>query len=229
MASSEAAPAGPASGRPEQADPAAAGPPMSGRRAQAARNNELILQAARAVFLADPDAPITAVAKQAGVGISALYTRYASKDDLLRKLCRDGLTLFLQETERALADPRDPWSVLSTWMGRLVDADTSSLTAALAGKFSPTPEMFELGERANQLSTAVFDRVRSVLRRDVDVHDLSVILELVAGLKVKDPDRTRLLRRRYLALILDGMRDQDSDPLPGPAPSWPEINERWVP
>ncbi len=41
--------------------------PMSGRRAQAARNDELIMNAAREVFVADPTAPIAAVAERAGV------------------------------------------------------------------------------------------------------------------------------------------------------------------
>ncbi len=49
--------------------------PLSGRKAQAARNDTLILAAARAVFTADPSAPIAAVAERAGVGISALYRR----------------------------------------------------------------------------------------------------------------------------------------------------------
>src|SRR3954447_23180646 len=64
-----------------------AGP--SGRRAQAARNDAAILEAARAVFIANPSAPIAEVAKRAGVGISALYRRYASKEALLHELCAD--------------------------------------------------------------------------------------------------------------------------------------------
>src|SRR6516225_2056903 len=122
---------------------------LSGRRAQAARNDQLILDSARAVFIADPSAPITAVAKHAGVGISALYSRYGSKEELLRKLCRDGLQRFVDETEAALADEREPWPVFTDYMCRLVDADTSSLTLALAGQFAPTEDMFELAERAN--------------------------------------------------------------------------------
>jgi hypothetical protein len=47
--------------------------PLSGRKAQANRNDQVILDAARQVFIADPAAPISAVAKEAGVGISALY------------------------------------------------------------------------------------------------------------------------------------------------------------
>src|ERR1051326_9374458 len=89
--------------------------PMSGRQAEAARNDQRILDSARAVFVADPGAPITAVAKHAGVGISALYTRYGSKEELLRKLCTDGLRTFVAETEAALADDRDHWSTFASY------------------------------------------------------------------------------------------------------------------
>jgi AcrR family transcriptional regulator len=210
--------------------PSSQDPPLSGRRAQAARNDTLILEAARTVFLADPGAPITAVAKQAGVGISALYTRYGSKEELLRRLCHDGLKRFVDETEAALAAPEvDPWTTFTGYMNRLVDADTSSLTLALAGRFTPTEEMFALAERANQLSEQFFERIRGVLRPDVELHDLSLIFEIVAALKFADRERTEQLRRRYLALILDGMRAVQDQVLPGPAPTWQEINQRWAP
>jgi AcrR family transcriptional regulator len=201
--------------------------PLSGRRAQAARNDQLILQSARAVFLADRGAPITAVAKHAGVGISALYTRYGSKEELLRKLCHDGLQLFVDETQAALADPRDDWTVFTEYMRRLVDADTSSMTLALAGTFTPTPEMFALAERANRLLAEFFERVSHALRPGLSVHDLSLVFELAAAIKLGDPERTRQLRQRYLTLILDGLRSPGASPLPGPPPSWQEVNERW--
>jgi AcrR family transcriptional regulator len=200
---------------------------LSGRKREAARNDLRILQAARDVFLDDPGAPISAVAKRAGVGISALYGRYESKEDLLRKLCNDGLQIFVAETEAALADGREPWTAFSDYMRRAVDADTSSLTLALAGRFTPTPEMFELAERANRLSVALFERVRPELRDEVEVHDISIVFELVAAVRVSDRARTVELRRRYLRVILDGLRASDREPLPGPGPSWQEINERW--
>jgi AcrR family transcriptional regulator len=201
---------------------------LSGRRAQAARNDQTILESARAVFIADPGAPISEVARHAGVGISALYSRYASKDDLLRKLCQDGLQRFVDETEAALADERDPWTVFSAYMASLVDADTSSLTLALAGRFTPTPEMFALAERANELSMELFERTKDVLRDGLKVHDLSLVFELIAAVKLPDRSRTEQLRRRYLAIVLDGLRANPANALPGPAPSWEEINERWV-
>src|SRR3954447_11236341 len=84
-------------------------PPLSGRRAQARRNDPRIRTAAREVFTADPDAPMSAVAARAGVGISALYRRYASKEDLLRQVARDGLAVYLEVAEAAVADDRDAW------------------------------------------------------------------------------------------------------------------------
>jgi AcrR family transcriptional regulator len=203
--------------------------PLSGRRAEAARNDERILESAKAVFLDDPGAPITAVAKHAGVGISALYGRYASKEELLRKLAGDGLQRFVDETEAALKDERDDWTAFADYMRRLVDADTSSMTLALAGKFTPTPEMFELAERANELLVAFFTRVKHALRPDIDVHDLSLIFEQLAAIKIGERDRTLQLRRRYLTIVLDGMRARERAELPSPPPSWRELNERWVP
>lgn len=202
---------------------------LSGRRAQAARNDELILDAARAVFIADPGAPITAVAKHAGVGISALYSRYTSKEELLRRLCMDGLRVFVAETEAALADDRDHWTVLTSYMRRLVDADTSSMTAALAGTFTPTEEMFALAARGGQLMSQVVDRVRDTLRPGVGAMDLSVITELVAAVKNPDPERARELRHRYLAMMLDGLRAGPSAPLPATPPTFQEISDRWEP
>jgi len=201
---------------------------LSGRKAQAARNDQVILEAARAVFLADPGAPISAVAKRAGVGIGALYTRYGSKEELLRKLCTDGLQRFVTETEAALADTRDHWAAFTSFMEKLVAADTSSMTLALAGTFTPTPDMFALAERSNRLLQEFFERVRDALRPGLSVHDISLVFELVADVKLASPERTAQLRQRYLSVILSGMRDSSADgDLPGPPPSWQELNERW--
>ena len=208
--------------------PEAAAPRRSGRAAEAARNDQRIVEAARAVFLADPGAPITDVAQHAGVGISALYSRYGSKDELLRKLSRDGLQRFLEEIEAALKDDRDPWTVFADFMRRLVDADIAALTLALAGRFTPTDDMFALAARTDaQLSKKLFPRVKDALRPGVGVGDVSVLLEIVGTIKVSDPARTSQLRHRALTVLLDGLRADRTEPLPGPPPSREEINERW--
>jgi AcrR family transcriptional regulator len=205
--------------------------PLSGRRAEAARNDERILASARAVFVADPEAPIAAVAKHAGVGISALYNRYGSKEELLRVICMHGLQRFIAEVETALADDRDPWTAFAEFMQRAVEADTNSLTAALAGTFTPTEDMFGEGAHANELMVELFERTRKagVLRPDLEVHDLSKIFEQMAAIRGVDEQRTRELRRRYLALLLDAIHSPAATtPLPGPAPTWEEINARWT-
>jgi AcrR family transcriptional regulator len=208
------------------ADPARS--PRSGRAAQAARNDRLILESAREVFLADPRAPITAVAERAGVGISALYSRYGSKDELLRQLSRGGLETILEAIEAAAEDDRDPWTVFVSFMERLVDADVAALTLSLAGKFTPTEDMWELAARTNaELSERLFPKIKSALRPGFDAPDVSLILEIVGTIRVGDGERTKQLRRRYLAIILDGLRADRTEPLSGSPPTWDEIGERW--
>jgi len=200
---------------------------LSGRRAQAAANDERILQAAREVFIADPGAPIAAVAARAGVGISALYRRYASKDDLVRAIVGEGLARYIEEISGALEG--DPWPAFAAFMERVVDADLHSMTSRLAGTFEPTPELTEAGTRAGELNARLFERLQGVIRADLDVNDLSFLLEQIASVRLRDPDRTRELRRRYLALTLAAMRTSDIDPLPGPPPSWQDNAGRWEP
>jgi AcrR family transcriptional regulator len=203
----------------------------SGRRAQAARNDERILEAAREVFIANPSAPIADVAKRAGVGISALYRRYASKEDLLRALCADGLRRYISAAEAAAADEADAWEAFATFMRSVVAADAASLTQKLAGSFEPTEDLYRAAAYAGELNVRVFERAQQAgaIRSDADVNDLGLIFEQLASIRLGDRERTQALRRRYLALALDGLRAQAHDPLPGPAPSGEELTSRWSP
>jgi AcrR family transcriptional regulator len=203
--------------------------PLSGRRAQAARNNQLILQAARQVFIADPGAPMATVAKQAGVGMGAVYRRYRSKEELLQRLAGDGLRRYLAEAEAALADDGDPWAAFAGFMGRIVDADTHSLTVSLAGTFTPTKDLYDDAQRAQELDTRLLERTKAAgaVRADLDVNDLTFVFEQVASVRLGDPDRTRQLRHRYLGLLLDGLHTPSPEPLAGRPPSWEDISRRW--
>jgi AcrR family transcriptional regulator len=203
--------------------------PLSGRRAQAARNDQLILEAARAVFVADPAAPIGAVAKRAGVGMSALYRRYRSKEELLRRLAGDGLRRYLAEAEAALADDGDPWEAFAGFMGRIVDADTHSFAMRLAGTFTPTQDLYDDAARAQELNVALLERTKAAgaVRADLDANDLTFVFEQVASIRLGDPDRTRQLRHRYLGLLLDGLHTPSPEPLAGRPPTWQEVSGRW--
>jgi AcrR family transcriptional regulator len=207
----------------------AGSPPLSGRRAEAARNDRRILEAARAVFIANPEAPIAAVAERAGVGISALYRRYSSKEELLRRLCADGLERYIEIAEGALADEADPWETFANFMCRAVDAETNSLTVRLAGMFTPNEELYARAAHARDLSASLFERARAAgaIRADAERNDIPMMLEALASIRLGGGGRPRELRHRYLALMLDGLRAGDAPPLPGGAPTWEELSGRW--
>ncbi|MEV6770495.1 TetR/AcrR family transcriptional regulator [Nocardia sp. NPDC051030] len=201
---------------------------LPGRKAQAARNDEIILSAAREVFLAEPKAPIAAVAERAGVGISALYRRYSSKDVLLRTLCYDGLRRYNAEAEAALQDS-DDWQVLVDFLQRVVDADVHSLTVHLAGTFTPDDSILPEVMRSAELNEEIIRRARESgrLRDGVTTQDLGLILESCAAISLPDPQRAAKLRRRILALLIDGLAVPGE--LPGPPPAPNEFAHRWQP
>lgn len=200
---------------------------LPGRKAQAARNDGLILEAARAVFLADATAPISAVAERAGVGISALYRRYPSKEVLLRTLCHEGLRRYNAEADAALKDP-DGWQGLVGFLERVVDADVHSLAVHLAGTFTPDESMLPDVRHSAKVTEDLVRRAHATgeLRSDLTPQDLGLILESCAAVAVPDPQRTVQLRRRVLAMLLAGL-SADGE-LPGPPPAPDEFNWRWA-
>ncbi|WP_433466677.1 TetR/AcrR family transcriptional regulator [Spirillospora sp. CA-128828] len=203
--------------------------PMSGRKAQAARNDELIREAARAVFTADPGAPISAVAEHAGVGISALYRRYKSKEDLLQKLADDGMDRYLAEVERALDDDGDAWEAFAAFMRRCLDIGAGSLTMRLAGTFEVTEDMSRKGREIHLATTRLLERTQEAgaLRPEIEVGDISVILEYLHGIRIGDDERMNRLQHRYLALMLDALHLTGEQELPGPPPTWQELVTRY--
>jgi AcrR family transcriptional regulator len=80
------------------------------------------------------------VAARAQVGIGALYHRYASKEELLRTLCRNGQLIYLAEARQALDSGGDPWQAFTGFPRRIVAANTHGLTVRLAGTFEPTAD-----------------------------------------------------------------------------------------
>jgi AcrR family transcriptional regulator len=208
---------------------------LSGRKAQAARNDTVILDAARRVFLRDPSAPIAAVASEAGVGISALYRRYANKEAMLASLCADGLDRYIAAAQRALDGDADPWRAFADFVTEVVDEDVHALTVRLAGTFRPTPELGAQAERATALGAELFRRAEEsgALRQGLVVNDVAMVLEQATAIRMADPERTFVLRRRYLALQLEAMRARrprgGPADLPGPPPSDAELGQRWLP
>ena len=203
--------------------------PLSGRRREAARNDVEILDAAREVFLADPNASVAAVAARAKVGISALYRRYPSKDDLLRELARDGLVRYGAELERALADDGDPWTVYADCLARILDGGSQALAQRLAGTFAPTPELAQLAQQVGSLAVSVHERaqISGALRADVSPEDVVLLLETLSSIVLPGVDASEGLRHRYLALLLQALRAPGASPLPGRPAGQAELAARW--
>ncbi|MED5814880.1 helix-turn-helix domain-containing protein [Mycolicibacterium sp. 050232] len=175
-------------------------------RADAARNVDRILRAARAVYSElGPDAHISAVAQRAGVGERTLYRHFPTKADLARAALDQCIGEDITPAiDRALRR-RDPLVGLS----ELIDASISlaarehSLlrvarqTGALTDEV-PTRLYAALNELAEQAQQ------RGMLRPDLVADDLPRIIAMLHSvLWTMDPASGGW--RRYFELILDAI------------------------
>jgi AcrR family transcriptional regulator len=203
--------------------------PLSGRQAEASRNDALVLDAARAVLTADPDAAMADIARRAGVGIGTLYRRYPSKEALVLHLCQDGMARLEAVARAALERDGDPWDVFRAFMEDGLAAGAGTLGPALAGTFTPTDALLAAARRLHRAVQQVIARAHEdgALREDVTQEDVNLVFEQLRAVRLGDEARTGALQRRYLELALQGLRAPAAAPLPGPAPSWKEIQQRW--
>jgi AcrR family transcriptional regulator len=167
-------------------------------RADAARNFDAILEAARALFHEQgPDVMLADVAKRAGVGIATLYRHFPTKEDLVEAVYVAEVDALCQHGEH-LAQTLPPWQALTAWIERFVTymAITRALLFALdreSGSFLACKEaLYESGgtllARAQEAGDA---------RADVDIDDVMRFIIGVTGAPYRsDEQRDRILRRR---------------------------------
>jgi AcrR family transcriptional regulator len=201
-----------------------------GRRAEAVRNDERILHAARDILTVAPDASMAQIAARAGVGIGTLYRRYPSRDALVAQLCLHAVRQVEAEAYVALDRARaHPWGAFVGFMTKSVTDGAGSLAVALAGTFSPTDELRAAAQSLHQAVEQLLDcaQAASAVRADLTTEDVGLLLEQLRAVRVADPDRAATLRRRYLWLALQALHAQGAAPLPGPPPAWEEIRGRW--
>ncbi|MFC6880494.1 MULTISPECIES: TetR/AcrR family transcriptional regulator [Actinomadura] len=206
------------------------GAALSGRRREARRNDALVVDAAREVFAAHPDAPMSAVAERAGVGQGSLYRRYRTKDELLHRVCLEGMHAIQAHARQALADDGDPWESFERFMRGYLDSG-AGVQLSLAGTFTPGPDLFAAASETHALIQTLIDRTASAgrLRDDITAADLSLLVAQIGGLRLNAPERDRELHHRYLALVLQALRPSAAAPLPGPPATAAEIEDRWTP
>lgn len=198
-----------------------------GRQAEAERNDVLVLDAARAVFAEQgPDAPVSAIAERAGVGIGTLYRRYGSKEQLLQRLCATGIAQTIAELRRALAAEGSGWDALALYVSAAIDARAGAF-AGLAGTFSLPQEVSAANEEARALAERLLGRGLDdgTVRADVTTLDVVHVIELFSRYPRRSEDDEHA-RRRMVSLTLDGLRGAHCG-LPGPRPDWAAYQRTW--
>lgn len=194
--------------------------PLRGRQAEAARNDELVLQAAREVFGEGGfDAPITAVAERAGVGVASLYRRYGSKDELLQHVCLLSMRQNLAAAEEGLR-AADAWAGLSGYVSACVGFSAGAF-AQVAGRLEATDEMWRLARRVQRCLDELTRRAHAsgALRPDATGTDVAWMIEHFSrGFPPSATPQQQHVRRRQLAIALSGLRAPGHEPLPDPAP-----------
>ncbi|MFJ3576254.1 TetR/AcrR family transcriptional regulator [Streptomyces rubiginosohelvolus] len=198
-----------------------------GRQAEAERNDVLVLNAARAVFAEQgAEAPVSAIAARAGVGIATLYRRYGSKDQLLQRLCATGISQTIDELGAALDTEGTGWETLARYMEAAVEAQAGAF-AALAGTFDLPDDVAAANEHAKGLAERLLRRGHddTTVRADVTTLDITHLIELFSRYP-RRTDEDVHARRRMLALALDGLRFAHA-PLPGPEPRWADYHRTW--
>ena len=202
---------------------------LRGRQAEAERNDRRVLDAARAVVARHgADAPVSAIADRAGVGVGSLYRRYGSKDHLLRHLCTLAMDSTIHAAEAALAEP-DPFAGLSGYIAECVAQGTGTL-GALAGSIETTPDMWATSKRSRTLLERVVSRARRAggLRPDVTTLDVAWLIETLGRTGPADPaSEDASIRQRLTTIAIDGLRAPARSRLPGPRPTAQHYERRW--
>jgi AcrR family transcriptional regulator len=176
-------------------------------RADARRNYERLVTAAREVFAArGSEASMDEIAKAADVGVGTLYRHFPKRIDLVEAVYRedvDGLA--------ALADQGDgdAWDGLVRWLQAFVRYAESKRTflTELHEAFEKNPD-FVMASR-EKLATAtdkVLTRAQQAgaARDDIDHSDL---MQLVGGMCMAR-NASFAQNSRLLELVLDGVRTQ---------------------
>jgi len=202
-----------------------------GRQAEAERNDRRVLDAAREIFAArGADATVAAIAERAGVGMGTLYRRYGSKADLLRHLCMQAMEQSIEAAQTALA-ATDTWAGLTGYVRTCV-AQGSGALAPLAGSVQPTPQMWKTSRHGRHLLEQLVSQAshQGTVRPDITALDIAWLIEFFGRYGPAAPHTDEhAIRQRLLTIALDGLRNRDADPIPGPPPSAQHYEQRWKP
>lgn len=182
-------------------------------RADAVRNRERVLEAARIVFHAGgPEASLEAVAKRAGVGIGTLYRHFPTREDLFEAVYRREVGQ-LSELAEHLRTARDPVDALRRWLRSAVEfvATKKGMSAALALTYQSSSELATFSmDRLTKAIGSLLERAAAAgeMRGDVSPEDL---LRAFFGMcYMHDQPGWQSSVLRMLDVFVDGLRVQSA-------------------
>ena len=155
------------------------------RRADAVRNSEAVLEAAKAAFAASGvDAPMRDIAARAGVGVGTIYRNYPLRSDLIIAVFRRELDATAAEADR-LAAEYPPAEALRRWseaLARFVATKRGFASALHSGDpaYQPLPSQF-LGVLAPKVQCMLDAGAQDgTIRSDIRAEDLIYALSRLA-------------------------------------------------
>jgi AcrR family transcriptional regulator len=191
-------------------------------RADAVRNRERVLEAAKAVFSAGgPDASLEAVARRAGVGIGTLYRHFPTRESLYEAVYRREVQQ-LSELAEQLKSEAAPVDALRRWLRSNVEfvATKKGMSAALALAVQGSSELSAYSfDRLTKAIGALLDRAVAAgeIRSDISPED--VLRTLVGMCYMHDQPGWQKSVLRMVDVFVDGLRVQSRiDGTATPAP-----------
>jgi AcrR family transcriptional regulator len=198
-------------------------------RADARRNRERLLAAAREVFAEKgAGAPLEEIAARAGVGIGTLYRRFPDRQALFAAVAHDLWTRVVQEVELARAEEPDAFPALARYMHRVLDLRAAAVLPVLMGHLPPDANLRRANQRSGAAVQALIEAARAegTLRPDAAFGDTGLLL-IQLSRPLPGPVPRALgdaIAHRHLQIALDGLRaGPHTEPLPGPAVSLDDL------
>jgi AcrR family transcriptional regulator len=183
--------------------------PRGPKRADARRNRERVLVAAREAFAEGGESTaLEQIARRAGVGIGTLYRHFPNRQALLEALYVNELEEVCRSAARL--DNADPWQALGDWFQRLIGylATKRALADELLDYLDADAPLFkecraELFAAGEPLLRRAQDA--GVVRTDVDFADVLHMVGGISKLPASEPGQIE----RILSIALDGLRYRD--------------------
>jgi AcrR family transcriptional regulator len=181
-------------------------------RADAARNRERVLEAAKVVFSAGgPEASLEAVARTAGVGIGTLYRHFPTREALFEAVYRREVQQLADLAEKLKQEPH-PIDALRQWMRSNVKfvATKKGMSAALALAAYKNSKLFSYSfDQLNRAVGGLLDRAIAAGETRDDVSSEDLLRALVGMCYTHDQPgwQTRVLR--LVDVFIDGLRLQN--------------------